>query len=230
MANNICPFCGAKDKNIPVYLETYDIFILACEDCRDKLFHNKSSNNLEDGELSAIEQEQFSYVAHIVDALDHYVTLPINKAVSTILKYSKNRIYIAGNGGSAALAEHFVIDLMKMGNIHNVSSLTSNVSVLTAMANDISYPMALSAQIPDEKCLLIAISSSGESENIIFAANKVHNVGGEVIGITRSTPNSLSQRSDILIPIESDNTQIIEDISGIILHIIARCVKVATRG
>lgn len=78
--------------------------------------------------------------------------------------------FIAGNGGSASTAEHFTTDLVKKG--YRAICLNSNVSVMTMLANDYGYGFIFSKQLEvyaAEKDLLITISCSGTSKNIVFA-------------------------------------------------------------
>lgn len=138
-------------------------------------------------------------------------------------------IYVCGNGGSASMADHFVIDLMKMGGAKNVHSLASNNAVITAVANDASYNDIFSAQLQgaDARSLLIAISSSGRSENVMRAARVIRHVDGIVLGISGKMAddfNPLLAISNYTFAIPSKDTQIIEDVTGSALHLIARVV------
>jgi D-sedoheptulose 7-phosphate isomerase len=143
-------------------------------------------------------------------------------------------IYVCGNGGSASMADHFVIDLMKMGGAKNVHSLASNNAVITAVANDSSYKDIFAAQLQgaDARSLLIAISSSGSSENVIRAARVIRHVNGIVLGISGKVSddyNPLLAISNYAFAIPSKDTQIIEDITGSALHLIARVIHAMSR-
>lgn len=98
------------------------------------------------------------------------------------------RVYIAGNGGSSCIAQHFAADLSKLANIATkdrvleVVNLTDNVALLTAFANDINWSEALcrvmeSKFADGEKPILITISSSGESKNILHLLDYAHIIG-----------------------------------------------------
>jgi len=91
------------------------------------------------------------------------------KHLARLIKKS-NKIYICGNGGSAALSDHFAADLIKKG--YPAISLSSNTSVLTMIGNDYGYKFIFSKQLEvlaNENDLLIAISCSGTSPNILQA-------------------------------------------------------------
>ena len=102
------------------------------------------------------------------------------------------KIYIIGNGGSAATASHMANDLsvgLKLREIRNfdVESLSDNSSVCTAIANDIGYENIFYAQLKNrikKEDLLIAISCSGNSENIVKAARYAKEIGASVVGMT----------------------------------------------
>lgn len=86
-------------------------------------------------------------------------------------------IWIAGNGGSAATAEHFATDLVKKG--YPAIALSSNTSVITMIANDYGYDQIFSKQLEvyaTEEDLLITISCSGTSKNIIKAIQFIQNI------------------------------------------------------
>lgn len=143
-------------------------------------------------------------------------------------------IYVCGNGGSASMADHFVIDMMKMAGAHNITSLSSNNAVITAWGNDVSYNDIFGAQLLrlKHKSILVAISSSGRSENVLRAARIVRTNNGEVIGISRKggvrdgeTYNPLLTIATYPISIPSDDTQILEDVTGTVLHMLARIVR-----
>lgn len=88
-------------------------------------------------------------------------------------KYNGNMVFICGNGGSAATAEHFTNDLYAHG--VKVMCLNSNVSIVTKIANDHGYEFVFSDQLKvfaNEKDLLIVFSVSGKSPNIVNAFNE----------------------------------------------------------
>lgn len=104
----------------------------------------------------------------------------MGKIINLIRK--SNYVFIIGNGGSAACANHFANDLVKMCGIKAIS-LCANVSVLTAYANDNGYENIFSDQLKvflKKDDLLITISGSGTSPNIINAIKLTKRIGAEV--------------------------------------------------
>ncbi len=121
----------------------------------------------------------------------------MNKFVEAILSL-KGVLYIAGNGGSAAIADHLACDLIKVG--IRAISLVSNSPVITMIANDYGYEHIFSFQLnrllkPDDMVLLI--SSSGKSANVVNAAHHSKRKGNKVLSFTGFTGGDLKKTSDI---------------------------------
>jgi D-sedoheptulose 7-phosphate isomerase len=101
------------------------------------------------------------------------------------------KIITCGNGGSASTASHYITDWAKMINLSTGKrfrgfSLCDNVGLITAFGNDLSYDQVFSGQlksIMDEGDLLVAISGSGNSPNVIKAAEYAMSIGGEVLSV-----------------------------------------------
>lgn len=156
-------------------------------------------------------------------------------AIASIIDILENihdngKIYIIGNGGSAATASHMANDLgsgLKMRDIRSfrVESLADNNAVCTAISNDIGYENIFYTQIKDNITsddLLIAISCSGNSDNIIKAVKYSKEVGSKIIGLTGFSGGKLKQLSDISFHIDSENGEygLVEDLHMILDHII----------
>jgi D-sedoheptulose 7-phosphate isomerase len=142
------------------------------------------------------------------------------------------QIFIIGNGGSAATASHMMNDLCKGTIGHKgdapwkrfrVIALTDNVSLMTAWANDTDYnhifsePLKNLAQRGD---LLVAISASGNSPNILAAAEAAKQIGVKVIGLTGFGGGKLAKMADIAFVVPSDEYGPVEDAHMILDHII----------
>lgn len=142
----------------------------------------------------------------------------------------KGSIYIIGNGGSAATASHMANDFscgLKLRGIRdfNVLSLVDNVPVCTAIANDIGYENIFYAQLKDRltnKDILLAISCSGNSGNILKAVHYARSSGTMVIGLTGFEGGVLRDFSDISFHVATDKGEygIVEDIHMMLDHII----------
>jgi D-sedoheptulose 7-phosphate isomerase len=142
----------------------------------------------------------------------------------------KSRIYIIGNGGSSATASHMVNDLgagLRRRNIINfdVVSLGDNSPVVSAIANDIGYENIFYMQMkglikPND--ILIAISCSGDSPNIIKSADYAKDLGCKIIGITGFEGGYLKSISDISfhVPAPKNEYGLVEDTHMILDHII----------
>ncbi|MCF6330051.1 MAG: SIS domain-containing protein [Sulfurimonas sp.] len=169
------------------------------------------------------------YIKSLVSSLKDIDTKSITKIVN-LLDNTKGKIYIIGNGGSAATASHMVNDLgagLKRRGIKNfdVESLSDNTPVCTALANDIGYKNIFYMQLKDRICkddTLIAISCSGNSKNIIKAVKYAKKQDAKIVGITGFDGGKLKKKSDINFHVQTDKGQygIVEDIHMILNHII----------
>lgn len=147
---------------------------------------------------------------------------------------SSGRIFIAGNGGSCSLADHFATDLgvgnLDKGNHVNAISLSSNNAVITASANDYNYKEIFTRQLKvsaTEKDMLIVISSSGNSENLVCAVEFANSKGMFTVGILGFDGGQLKSKvkSSVHIPTMIGDYGPTEDIHSTICHIIASKVR-----
>lgn len=139
------------------------------------------------------------------------------------------QICFIGNGGSAATASHFANDL---GVTHGFRcrSLADNVSVLTAIANDVSYAEVFSYQVDTqmhEGDILVAISASGNSPNVVKAVEAAKAKRIHTVGLTGFSGGKLRELCDICVhtPSEKGEYGPIEDIHMIIDHIVMTYLK-----
>ncbi|WP_373072002.1 SIS domain-containing protein [Sulfurimonas sp.] len=170
-----------------------------------------------------------SYVQELVQLLQKIDYTVLEKIISK-LESTNGRIYIIGNGGSAATASHMVNDLgigLKRREIKNfdVYSLSDNTPVCSAIANDIGYENVFYMQLKDrikQDDLLMAISCSGNSENIVKAVEYAKDVGTDVIGITGFDGGRVKELCDISFHVESKKGDygLVEDVHMILDHII----------
>ncbi|MES1978238.1 MAG: SIS domain-containing protein [Pseudomonadota bacterium] len=137
------------------------------------------------------------------------------------LKKSRKRMYIVGNGGSAAIASHAVTDFVNMAKISAFTLHDS--SLLTCMTNDYGYEVAFARMLAmhaGEGDMLVAISSSGKSPNICNAVEGFRRAGGGKV-LTLSgfkTDNPLRQLGDLNVWLDSDNYGIVEIGHQFVLH------------
>ena len=139
-------------------------------------------------------------------------------------------IYTFGNGGSAATASHMVCDFNKgisesLDKKFNVICLNDNTSIIMAIANDRSYDDIFYAQLENKlqaKDLVIAISGSGNSMNIIKAVQYAKTCGCKVVGMTGYSGGKLKELADYHMHVPIDDMQIAEDLHLSFNHMMYR--------
>lgn len=135
-------------------------------------------------------------------------------------KQQGTQLFFVGNGGSSAIASHMTADFMKNGGM-NTYSLYDN-AVTTCMGNDYGYEYIFSKPMDflvREGDLVVAISSSGNSKNIINAINVAHQKGADVITLTGFKPdNQAKQIGDINVYVPCEKYGIVESIHNLILQ------------
>ncbi len=156
-----------------------------------------------------------------------------NDAFHTIKEalQNKSKLMICGNGGSASDSQHiaaeFVVKLSKCRIPLAAISLTSDNSVITAIANDFSYDYIFERQvnaIGNKGDVLIGLTTSGNSSNIIKAFDAAKALGITTIVFTGSDNSSVSKIADIKICFKVVSTQIIQELYIACLHLI--CEKI----
>ncbi len=168
-----------------------------------------------------------------LDSIDTRIFLDIVELITNTHRARAN-IFVAGNGGSAAIAEHFSCDHSKgvgsnTGYFPKIINLTSNVSLLTAYANDIGYGRVFAEQLvnhADAGDLLFAISSSGNSPNIIEALKVAKQLNMKTVALTGFNGGQASNMADYNIHIDIDNYGVVEDCHQIIMHMLAQYIRI----
>jgi D-sedoheptulose 7-phosphate isomerase len=178
------------------------------------------------------------FLNKVADALKNVPKEEISKAINIIeATYERDgRIYIFGNGGSLAIATHWVSDFNKTVFSHNLDSdvrrfqairLPSTESEITAWANDIGYDMVFAGPLKNyirESDAIIAISSSGNSANIIKACELARSHQVPVIGLSGFDGGKLNELSDAKIVVKTKKGEygVVESVHGAILHLITQ--------
>ena len=146
----------------------------------------------------------------------------MNDAMNAIYETYKNggTIYVCGNGGSASTASHMQNDFNKgiseyVDKKFNFYCLNDNVSTMMAVANDIGYEEVfrfplLNKITPND--LFIGISGSGNSKNVLNAAEYAHECGAKVLGMTGYTGGKLKEMADYIMHVDEMDMQIAEDL------------------
>ncbi len=144
-------------------------------------------------------------------------------------------LYVCGNGGSAAISNHLACDHGKLLStdtdlLPQVQSLATNVEVITAIANDISYDevfihqLRLVAQAGD---VVMTVSSSGDSENVVRAATWAREQGIEVISMTGFEGGRTAQAASVNLHVTADNYGVIEDVHQSLMHLLGQYMRQA---
>jgi D-sedoheptulose 7-phosphate isomerase len=158
----------------------------------------------------------------------------INNACEILISAIKDqkKIYLCGNGGSAADSEHIACELVGRLRKKAISvgaySLASNIPVITALANDYGYETIFAKQLSVYGIngdVLIALSTSGESTNVIRAAEVAREKKMKVIVLTGREENTLSRIADIAIMVPSRDTPRIQEAHMLIGHVFASVIE-----
>ncbi len=142
------------------------------------------------------------------------------------------KLLLIGNGGSASdamhLAAEFVGKFSRPRNPLPAIALVDNPSLLTAIGNDFSFEDIFSRQVEalaGKEDILIAISTSGLSKNVLKAVKTAHKKGLFVIGLTGKSGGDLKKVSDLTLSVPSDDTPEIQEVHIVIGHLIVEIVE-----
>jgi len=144
-----------------------------------------------------------------------------------------NTVFVCGNGGSAAISNHFHCDHLKGVQTDTVLkprvvSLSSTVETLTAIANDISYDEVFAYQLrtmADPGDVLVTVSSSGDSENVVRAATWARDNQVPVIAFTGFSGGRTAGLCDVHLHVGADNYGVIEDVHQSMMHVLAQHLR-----
>jgi len=158
------------------------------------------------------------------------------RAVTEALRRG-DKVLLCGNGGSAADAQHFATEMtVKMKQVRSpmaAIALTTNSSLLTAQANDLGFDTVFSRQIESlgrGGDVLLAISTSGMSANILKAVATAKQMGITVIGLTGCGGGEVAPKSDIAITIPSRDVPRIQEAHIAVCHLICEYAETALYG
>jgi D-sedoheptulose 7-phosphate isomerase len=173
-----------------------------------------------------------------IQAAQASVNVDLLTAAYNILNEAYSRgatLYVCGNGGSAAISNHLACDHSKCGQTDTllrpkVVSLSTNIEMITAIANDISYDDIFVYQLktlaePDD--VLITISCSGDSENIVRAAQWAKDKKLRIISFTGFNGGRSANLADVNLQVAADNYGIVEDLHQGLMHILAQYLRLS---
>lgn len=174
-----------------------------------------------------------NYKNELINSINNLENELVKNISKLIFDKSKNgqTIFVVGNGGSASTTSHFACDLVK--NVHdakgiNIYSLNDNIGLITAYANDISYEDIFSKQLvkltkPND--LLIVITGSGNSKNILSALNTCKELNIETVGLLGFNGGQAKDLCNQYIIVPSNIYGVIEDVHLTICHLITEEIK-----
>lgn len=181
------------------------------------------------------------YAAYLSEVLSKLDYAQVGQMIETVID-ARNRganIFFIGNGGSAATASHFANDISIGTRVTDkpfkAMALTDNMAILTAIANDDGYEHIFTKQLQNfaqNKDVLVAISASGNSPNVIHAVEFAKKKNMKVIGLTGFDGGKLREMSDIKIHVQTKKGEYgpVEDVHMFIDHLLGsylnRYVKV----
>lgn len=174
----------------------------------------------------------FEKLKYAIDSLNRD---EINKLVELVIDvYKKDaNIFIFGNGGSASTASHFACDINKgvccgSEKRYKIISLTDNIATIMAYSNDVGYEYVFVEQLKNflkDDDLVIGISGSGNSKNILKAIEYANIRGNITIGFTGYNGGILTKIAKYSVNTKIDDMQISEDIHSIVLHLLMKILN-----
>jgi D-sedoheptulose 7-phosphate isomerase len=175
------------------------------------------------------------YITTLQLTMDQLPRQPIADVIDLLQQARRkgSQVFILGNGGSASTASHFACDLAKNTRQEGLPhfraiGLTDNMAMFSALANDEGFENVFSEQLaslvrPGD--IVIAISASGNSENVINAAEMAHRYEATVIGFTGFDGGRLRQLANINLHVNSNIIEHVEDTHLMLEHLIVKSIK-----
>jgi D-sedoheptulose 7-phosphate isomerase len=138
-------------------------------------------------------------------------------------------VYVCGNGGSAAIASQMVTDIVKGASYGHrarfkMISLTDSIGIITAYANDVDYDCVFAEQLRNfaqEGDVLLAISGSGNSRNVLKAVEYANSIGCRTIGLTKAGGGILKDIAHLTLGVPSNHMGRLEDCFFVMTHVMA---------
>ncbi len=175
------------------------------------------------------------YYERFRQVLASFDKAPLEKILTVIENVAERHgtLWVAGNGGSAAISDHIACDATRGTHIENHPpirsvSLASNVPIMTAVANDINYTEIFRQQLVH--CLgagdaLLLVSSSGNSPNVVRACRYAKEKGVPTIAFVGFKGGELKRLADHVVHVEVENYGITEDTHQSLMHVLSQYLK-----
>lgn len=180
------------------------------------------------------------YATELARAMQSVNPAAVERAAELLIDaYTRGaRTFCCGNGGSASIANHMQCDHVKgirngTGLTPQVHSLSSNVELLTAIANDIGYHDVFTYQLQSQSApgdVLVAVSSSGRSRNIVDALTWARENGLHTIAITGFEGGAARALAEVAVHVDSTNYGIVEDAHQAVMHALAQFIRQSQLG
>lgn len=194
----------------------------------DKITDAESSENKTIEVSNNLAEKSFDQHIKLFDVLRKSFCREIEECAELIYDAfaRKNKVLICGNGGSAADAQHLAAEFVGRFETERKAlaaiALTTDTSAITALSNDYSFEKIFSRQVEalaDKDDILIAISTSGNSPNVIEAVMTARKIGCRIIGLTGGQGKKLASLSDACLMIPSNRTARIQEAHIAVIHI-----------
>lgn len=183
-------------------------------------------------------KRSYLYIQELKTALDKLSHAEIEKVVQRIhqARLAGRRIFVMGNGGSASTANHMVCDLAKNTRMDGwpaikIIGLSDNMAIFSALANDEGYESVFAQQLAnlvEPEDVVIAISASGNSNNVLKAVQLAGEVGATTIGFTGFDGGQLAGMVDMQLHVPSHCIEHVEDIHLMLEHLIVQALREIT--
>jgi len=170
------------------------------------------------------------YKTELLKAIDTVDLSLVNQAIELFKDARANgrHIFVCGNGGSASTASHFACDIVKgasynRGQRFRIMALTDQLATITAYANDVSYDCVFVEQLrnfAERGDLVMGISGSGNSPNVIRALEYANSIGCRTIALTGRDGGKLGPLAQLSIEVKAPHMGRIEDAHMIVCHMI----------
>lgn len=190
---------------------------------------NLMSDDIKRKAIATIEAHKKAVTVFEADAIDTIIAA--GELITKALKQN-GCLYICGNGGSAADAQHIASELVGKFEKHRKSlpaiALTTDTSIITSISNDYGYEAVFAKQVEafvKKGDVLLAISTSGTSKNIIDAAELAKKKGASVLAFTGKSNSKLEQIADICFCANNESTARSQEIHQLGFHIICGLVE-----
>lgn len=171
----------------------------------------------------------YNYIDNLKKVLDSFDVDALEKIIKLFISARDNKktIYVFGNGGSGSTASHMVCDIIKGCSYEKekkfkIICLNDNIPTILAYSNDVSYDIVFEEQLKNlmsKDDVVLAISGSGNSENIIRAVDYANTNGAITIGFSGFNGGLLKKKAKVNLHVPIDDMQISEDFHVIAMHI-----------